>query len=229
MKIIFFGSDNLAARCLQELVFNRHAVVACVTQPDKPKGRGMHLGFSAVKQTALTLKLPVLQPADAGDPDFVQLLKDFEADLFVVVAYGRILPQSVLDVPKLFAINVHTSLLPKYRGAAPINWAILHGDKSTGVTIIKINDRMDAGDIIVQQETDIRKGERYTVLKQRLAEMGALSLVETIDNIKENSYQLIPQREEDVTFAPKLTKELGRIDWSQPANKIHDLVRGLLP
>lgn len=229
MKIVFFGSDDFALTNLEALLASKHEIVACVTQPDKPKGRGLKVSESPLKDCALKHKIPVLQPTDLKDPAIVKQLKTYNSDLFVVIAYGKILPVEILQIPRTFSINVHGSLLPKYRGAAPINWAIINGEKETGVSIIKMNPQMDAGDILTQAKIPIEEKDDAGTLRAKLADLSAKKLIESILAIAKNSYVLSPQDHSKATLAPKLTKELGLIDWAQPAVKIHNLIRGLLP
>jgi methionyl-tRNA formyltransferase len=229
MKIIFFGSDDLAAFCLERLFEKNHDVLACVTQPDRAKGRGLKLAASPVKLCGLRNKVPVLQPERLQGQDILQQLKNVGSDFFVVVAYGKILPKSLLEIPQNCAVNVHASLLPKYRGAAPINWAIINGEKETGVSIIRMNEHMDAGDIILQKAITIDADDTSMTLRQKLTKMGADCLCQALGLFQEKSVRFQPQDKEKITFAPKLTKATGQIDWSKSAFEIHDQVRGLLP
>lgn len=229
MNIIFFGSDDFALKSLEALCASEHKVAACVTQPDKPKGRGLKENVSVIKEFALRRKIPVLQPAHLRDDDLLEKLAGYAADLFVVIAYGRILPAEVLSLPKVFAVNVHGSLLPKYRGAAPINWAIINGETQTGVSIIKLNDVMDAGEVITQSVLPIAPEDTALTLRSKMAQQGAQLLLQTIRSIEQNHFRLAKQDLSQVTYAPKLTKELGAIRWSDKAQSIHNLVRGLLP
>ena len=230
MNIIFFGSDDFASVHLEALFKSPHKVLACVTPPDKPQGRGMKLTAGPVKEIALKNKVPVLQPEDIKDKGFQQKIKDLKADLFVVIAYGKFLPQQLLDVPKIFSINVHGSLLPKYRGAAPINWALIKGEKETGISIIKMNEKMDAGDIVAQMEIDIDDEDTALSLREKMKRIGPAFLIETIDNVGAvRERPLRPQDPKKVTFAPKLTKEMGKIDWRKSAVEIYNLVRALQP
>ena len=230
MKIIFFGSDDFALVNLEKLLAAPgHEIVACVTQPDKPKGRGLKVTASPIKECALEKKLPLFQPDKITDPAFISSLKEFQCDLFVVVAYGKILPPEVLAIPYVCAMNVHASLLPNYRGAAPINWAIVNGDEETGVSIIKMNSQMDAGDIFSQAKCRIGPQDTAVTLRRTLAELGAQLLVKTINTLEKNEYTLTAQDRRKVTLAPKLSRELGKIDWTISAQDIYNQVRGLLP
>jgi len=229
MNIIFFGSDDFAATNLVRLVSTRHKILACVTQPDKPRDRHLKVTALPVKEAALKHDLPVIQPEVISQDDVVQQLERFAADLFVVIAYGKILPEKILSIPKKFCINVHASLLPKYRGASPINWAIMNGEKISGVSIMKINNKMDAGEIISKMEVAIAPQDTAVTLRIKLAQTGADLLIETMDSVEKNLFKLIPQNETEATYTKKLTKELGRIDWSDSAVNIQNRVRGLVP
>src|SRR3989344_5556648 len=229
MKIVFFGSDDFAVTHLEALIKSGHQVLCCVTQPDKPKGRDLKVAVSPIKDCAQKHKLPVLQPAKLKDFEIILQLKNFQADLFIVVAYGKILPTEVLSLPKIFCVNVHGSLLPKYRGAAPINWAIINGETMTGVTIIKLSPVMDAGEIISQRKITIERNDTAITLRKEMAKLGADLLLETLTNIEKGSFSLNAQDEQLVSFAPKLTKEHGLIPWEKNADDIARLVRGLIP
>ncbi len=227
MKIIFFGSDDFALAHLESLVGSEHEVLACVTQPDRPKGRGMKVMVSPIKEYAQAKNIPVCQPTDLTDDAFVKELRELSGDLFVVIAYGQFLPAEVLDMPPSGAINVHPSLLPKYRGAAPINWAIINGDKEAGISIIKMNEKMDAGDVLAQLRVPIEGEETAVTLRAKMTEQGASFLLDTVAGLKGCSAKV--QDASQVTFAPKLTKELGLIEWTKSAQEICNLVCGLIP
>ncbi len=229
MKIIFFGSDDFARAHLEALLNSSHDVIACVTQPDKARGRGMKVVLSPIKECAQEHDINVLQPEDLREDGVLQALKNLEADMFVVIAYGKFLPSKLLDVPKYFSINVHGSLLPQYRGAAPINWAIINGEQKTGLTIIKMNPKMDAGEIISQNSVSIDEQETAQTLRKKMIDVGAQLLLKTIEDIKNNSYSLTTQDESQVSFAQILTKDLGLIDWNQNAINIERKMRGLMP
>ena len=229
MKIIFFGSDDFALTHLEKLGASEHEVVACVTQPDKAQGRGLRILASPIKEYAFKNKVPILQPGDLKEQGFTEQLKSYQCDLFVVVAYGKILPQEILALPYLCAMNVHGSLLPQYRGAAPINWAIINGDEETGVSVIKMNSQMDAGDIFAQAKVRIDPHDSAVTLRLKMAPLGAELLLKTINSLEKNAYTLAGQDNHKVTSAPKLTKQLGLIDWNKDAQSIHNLVLGLLP
>ena len=227
MKIIFFGSDDFAEAHLKSLIDSKHELIACVTQPDRPKGRGMRVITSPIKELALAHQIPIFQPESLKDVSFIKSLKDLQSDIFVVIAYGKFLPLEVLSIPSHGAINVHASLLPKYRGAAPINWVIINGERETGISIIKINEAMDAGDVLAQMEIKIEEHETAVTLRAKMIQQGPGFLLQTINNL--SSCALKAQDCDRVTFAAKLTKELGRIEWTKPANEIYNLVRGVIP
>ena len=229
MKILFFGSDDFAAVHLEHLLRSGHQVLCCVTGPDKPQGRGMKISIGPIKQIASDQKIPCLQPLSLKGGEIVNALRSYDADIFVVVAYGRLLTQEILDIPKMLCMNVHGSLLPKYRGAAPINWAILNGDKETGVTIQKMALALDAGDIIDREVMDIYDGENAAQLRKRMAQAGAGLLVKVLDQQPLGRFPLYPQDKTQVSWAPKLTKEMGLINWKAQARSIYDQVRGLQP
>jgi methionyl-tRNA formyltransferase len=229
MRIIFFGSDDFAAVHLEHLLTYGHEVLACVTGSDKPQGRGMKLSVSPIKQIASQRQIPCLQPLSLKGKDIVDVLKSYETDIFVVVAYGRLLTQEILELPKMLCMNVHGSLLPKYRGAAPVNWAILNGEKETGVTVQKMALALDAGDTIAQEKMHIDDDENAAQLRKRMALVGAKLLVNVLDKRPLGQFSLSPQDETKATWAPKLSKEMGKIDWKSPAHSIINQVRGLQP
>ena len=200
-----------------------------VTQPDKQKGRHLQVSGTDVKSTAVLAKLKIFQPEDIKSKESVKFLKDLEADLFVIVAYGQIFSQEVLDIPKLMPINIHASLLPRYRGAAPINWAIINGDKKSGVTIMFVTLKMDSGPIILQKEVKIEDKDTSETLEEKLRKCGAELLIDALGIIDSRSYRLVDQDEDKVILAPKLKKEDGLIDWGASAIDIHNQIRGLLP
>jgi methionyl-tRNA formyltransferase len=230
LRIVFMGTPPLAATVLEALLAQKEfKVSAVVTQPDQPRGRDLKLQPSAVKELALARGLDVLQPQRARDPQFIEQARALAPDLTVVAAYGQILPQALLDVPKLGSLNVHTSLLPRYRGAAPIQWAILNGDRETGVTIMKMDAGLDTGDIVSEQRTPVRDDDTAATLHDRLAEMGGRLLVHTIPDYIAGKIIPRPQPQEGMSYARKITREDGRLDWSQPARALWNRVRGLTP
>lgn len=230
MRIVFMGTPDFAVPSLESLISGGHEIVGVFTQPDRPKNRGMKLTPSPVKVCAQAHGLAVYQPASfKKEPEALETLKALEPELVVVAAFGQILPQSVLDVPTLGCINVHSSLLPKYRGAAPINWAILNGEEETGVTIMKVALALDAGDIISQVKTLIDPNETVEQLHDRLAQLGAQLLQETVSRIADGTAEFTPQVEEESTYAPMLSRALSPMDWNRSAKELHNQVRGLIP
>lgn len=229
LRIIFMGTAELACASLEALSkAPEYDVVAVVTQPDKPKGRELKLQPSAVKQLALRLSLPVLQPEKARSPDFIAALGELKPDIIVVVAYGQILPQAILDLPKFGCLNVHTSLLPKFRGAAPIQWAILEDEAETGVTIMQMDAGLDTGDILSQTATPIQPSDNSQTLHDRLAVLGAELLMETIPNWAAGA--IVPKKQPDgSSYARKISKEDGRLNWPDPARKLWNQVRAFTP
>lgn len=229
MKIVFFGSSHFAVPALRALIKSPHKVVCVVTQPDKKKGRHLRICGTDVKDTALAAKLKVFQPENIKSRESVDFLKKLDADLFVIVAYGQILSQEVLDIPKIMPVNIHASLLPRYRGPAPINWAVINADKKTGVSIMFVSLRTDSGPVIAQKEMKIEDEDTAETLEGKLCLLGAGLLMETLKLIDERDYRLIEQDEDKVLLAPKLKREDGLIDWSVQASAIHNQVRGVLP
>ena len=228
-RIVFFGTPSFALPTLNSLLQGPDQVVSVVTQPDREKGRGRKVVISPVKELALRYSLSPLQPEQAKEEAFQKALKGLEPDLVVVVAFGQILPKSVLNIPKYGAVNVHASLLPRYRGAAPIAWAILNGEKVTGVTTMVMDEGMDTGDILLQSEVPIGEEDTCQTLHDRLAPVGARLLTETLDKMKEGNIQPIPQDASKATYAPSLRKEDGHIDWKKEAVEIDRQVRALNP
>jgi methionyl-tRNA formyltransferase len=227
MRIVFMGTPESAVPSLQRLVEDGHEIAAVWTQPDKPAGRGKKLQASAVKQFAIDNRLAIHQPPRIKNPEANKLFASHQADLAVVVAYGKILPQEFLDAPKRGCINVHFSLLPKYRGAAPVNWAIVNGENETGVTTMRIVQELDAGPILLQKATGIGGRETAPQALSRLAAIGAELLSETLKNL--DRIEPKPQVDAEATFAPILKREDGLIDWSMDAYTIANRVRGLQP
>ena len=224
------GTAELACASLKALCSEKALrVVAVVTQPDRPKGRDLKLQFPPVKEVAFSAGLPVLQPEQARHESFIEELKRFEPELIAVAAYGQILPASILNLPQHGCLNVHTSLLPKYRGAAPIQWAILDDEPETGVTIMKMDVGLDTGDILTQAATPISPEDNAQTLHDRLAEMGAALLVRTIPDYVAGKIAPRPQPATGSTYARKITKEDGRLDWSQPARVLWNRIRGFTP
>ena len=229
MRVVFMGTPDIAATCLKQVLEDGFQVIAVYTQPDRPKNRGMKLAFSPVKELAIAHEIPVFQPENFRDPEVVEQLRRLNPDIIAVVAYGRILPQSVLDIPAKGCINIHASLLPKYRGSAPYQWAVLNGEKETGVTAQHMVLKMDAGDIIDAEKTVIGENETAGELLDRLAVLGAGLLSRTLSRFADDAVDAIPQDETEVSFAPMLDKNMCPIDWTLTAQQVHDHVRGLHP
>jgi methionyl-tRNA formyltransferase len=229
LRLVFFGTPEFAVPTLEKLVEAGHDVCAVFTQPDRPKGRGRQTVLSPVKETALRLGLAVYQPERVRRPEVVEELAKFNTDAMVIVGYGQIIPQTILDLPRHGVINVHGSLLPKYRGAAPIQWAIANGETRTGVTTMRIDAGLDTGDILLKAETGIGPEENAVQLAQRLSVMGAALLLETLEKIEAGA--IVPQRQNsaEATLAPILKKEDGRVDWNSSASRIYNRSRGLIP
>ncbi len=228
-RLIFMGTPDFAVPSLKKLLDNNEEVVAVFTQPDRPKGRGQRLAHSPVKETALTHGLPIVQPNSLKDPEVRETLSAYDPDLLIVVAYGLILPQAVLDIPIWGSINVHASLLPKLRGAAPIQWALISGEKETGVTTMRLDAGLDTGDLLLQETIPISTSDTAQTLHDRLAELGAGLLFKTLQSLRAGTLQAQPQDPEQASYAPPLTKSLGRIDWRLSAQELDFLVRGLTP
>lgn len=229
MKIVFMGTPDFAVPSLEGLAEAGHEICGVFTQPDKPKNRGMKLQQSPVKQRALELGLTVYQPSKMRDGEAFGILRELKPDLIAVAAYGKILPPDILELPPLGCVNVHSSLLPKYRGAAPINWAILNGEDETGVTIMKMAEGMDTGDVLAQSKTPIDINENAAQLFGRLADMGGSLLVKTVRELETGNVRPVPQDEALATHAPMLSRELSPMDWGKSARQLHDQVRGLYP
>lgn len=229
MNILFMGTPDFAVPSLKALVEAGHTLVGVFTQPDRPKNRGMKLQAPPVKELAIQSNIPVYQPEKLRDGSALEIIRSLEPELIVVAAYGRILPKEILDYPEFGCINVHSSLLPKYRGAAPIHWAILNGETESGVTIMHMAEALDAGDIISQTKTPIDPEETVEALHDRLALMGAALLVQTIEEIGKGMATRTPQDEAQVSFAPMLSRALSPMDWSRSALELHNQVRGLVP
>jgi methionyl-tRNA formyltransferase len=229
MRLAFLGTPAFAVPTLERIVEAGHEVVAVLTQPDRPRGRGQQSAAPPVKETALRLGLPVYQPERVRRPEAVDYLRGLATDAMVVVGYGQIIPQAVIDLAPLGIINVHASLLPKYRGAGPIQWAIVNGETRTGVTTMRIDAGLDTGDMLLKAETEIGPDENAVELGRRLAVQGADLLVETLAGLAAGTIAPQKQDNDQATYAPLLKKEDGRIDWSQSAPAIHNRARGLQP
>lgn len=229
MRAVFMGTPEIAATVLKSVLASRHEVVAVVTQTDKPKGRGHEMAFPPVKEVALEAGIPVLQPQRARDEAFIEELKAINPDIILVAAYGKLLPKEVLDMPRFGCINVHASLLPKYRGASPIQWAVLNGDEKSGVTIMHMAETMDTGDIILTKEVVLAEDETAGSLHDKLAEIGGPLLIEAMDALETGRAPRIRQKEEEATHVKMLDKTMGNLDFSKPAVQLERWIRGLNP
>ena len=229
MNLVFFGTSSFATSSLMALISGKDEILAVVTQPDRRSGRGLMQTFSPVKLVAQKCNLQVHQPASTGSADFLKILSGLKPDLFVVAAFGQILPKAVLEIPGLYSINVHSSLLPKYRGAAPINRAILNGDNVTGVTIFRMTEGTDEGDVIAQKEVAIEDTDTALTLNDKLSKAGADLLISTLALISSSKATFTEQDSAAVTFAPKLTKKDGLISWAEKSVRIHNHVRAMVP
>jgi len=229
MRILFMGTPDFAVASLRRLVEDGHELCGVFTQPDKPKNRGHKLTPTPVKEYAITKGLPVYQPVSLRNDESLALVRSLDPELIVVAAYGKLLPEDILNAPPLGAVNVHSSLLPKYRGAAPINWAVLNGEAETGVTIMYMAKELDAGDIILQRSTPIGETEDAQALTARLAELGAEALSEAVRALEAGTASRTPQDHARHTYAPMLGRELSPVDWTRSAHEIACQIRGLLP
>ena len=229
MRILFMGTPDFAVASLRRLVEDGHEICGVLTQPDKPKNRGHKLAPTPVKEYALTKSLAVYQPVTLRNTEGLELVRSLNPELIAVAAYGKLLPEDILNVPPLGSINVHSSLLPKYRGAAPINWAILNGEDETGVTIQYMAEGVDTGDILAQAKTPIDLNENAAQLYDRLAQMGAELLVETVKELEAGTAKPVPQDHSQASHASMLSREQSPMDWGRTARQLHDQVRGLYP
>lgn len=223
------GTPEIATGCLQKIIDEKHEVIGVVTQPDKPVGRGKKMGMPPVKELALKYDIPVYQPKRAREESFVEVLKELNPDVIVVVAFGQILPKSILDIPKLGCVNVHVSLLPKYRGAAPINWVIINGEEKTGVTTMYMDEGLDTGDMILKTEFNLDDEITAGELHDKMMAIGAETLKETLELIEKGTAPRIPQNHEEFSYAPMMDKTLGHVDFNKSAKEVHNLVRGVNP
>lgn len=227
VKVVFMGTPDFSVGALESIIQAGHEVVAVVTQPDKPKGRSSQMQFPPVKECALRHGLTVLQPVKVKTPEWVECLRQFEADIFVVAAFGQILSKEILDMPRYGCVNIHASLLPKYRGAAPINWAIINGEKETGVTIMQMNEGVDTGDILTKKIVPIAPKETAETLFEKLAKAGAELIVETLPKLENGEITPVAQDESQSSHVKMMSKSLGKINWTSDAVQIERLVRGL--
>lgn len=228
MKIVFMGTPDFAVGALQAIIEAGHQVSAVVTQPDKPRGRGKELQMTPVKACAADHNIPVFQPVKIKEPEAVEILRGYDADIFVVAAFGQILSEEILSMPKYGCVNIHASLLPKYRGAGPIQWAVINGEKKTGITIMQMEKGLDTGDMLLQKEVEIDPKETGDSLHDKLAAAGAELIVEALPKIEAG--QLTPRKQNDAEscYAKMLQKSMGRIDWNMTADKLDCLIRGLI-
>lgn len=229
MKVIFMGTPDFSVGTLEALIAAGHEITLAVTQPDKPKGRGKAIQYPAVKEAALEHGIEVYQPRRVREPECIEYLKQQEADIIVVVAFGQILPKEILEMPRYGCINVHASLLPKYRGAAPIQWAVINGEKVTGVTTMRMDEGLDTGDMILKEEVVLTEEETGGSLFERLAKTGAELCVRTLTEIENGTAVYTPQNHEKSTHTTLIKKQLGEIDWHKPALELECLIRGLNP
>ncbi len=229
LKIVYFGTGGLGIPSLEAMYARGIKPVCIVTVPDRPAGRGLKLKVSPVKQFALEHNIPVFQPVNVNEKQAIEQIREFQADMGVLIAYGQKISKELIDVFPRGIINLHASLLPKYRGAAPVNWAIINGERKTGLTVMQINESIDAGKILAQTETEIGELETANELHDRLANIGADLLIDTLFKIQDDSIVPVEQDISQVTRAPKLTKKLGQIDWNASAEQIANLIRGLWP
>ena len=230
MRVVFMGTPDFAVGTLKALLQSRHQVVAVVTQPDKPKGRGKAMQFTPVKEVAVSAEIPVLQPKRVREPEVVEEIRQFHPDVIVVVAFGQLIPKAILDMPQYGCVNVHASLLPKYRGAAPIQWAVIDGEEKSGVTTMQMDEGLDTGDMLLTEEVVLDSQETGGSLFDKLSEVGAGLLLKTLDELEAGNIHPQKQPSESTTaYAAMLTKKMGEIDWTKSAVQIERLVRGLNP
>lgn len=229
MRVIYMGTPDFSVGALEEIIKAGHEVALVVTQPDKPKGRGKAMQFTPVKECALEHGIEVFQPVKIRETANVEYLRKYNPDIIVVAAFGQILPKSILDMAKYGCINIHASLLPKYRGAAPIQWSVINGDEVSGVTIMRMDEGVDTGDMITKRQVRLAEDETGGSLFDKLAEVGAKLCIETMDMIENGTAEYTPQNSEEATHTSMISKELGEIDWKKPAVEIERLIRGLNP
>lgn len=229
MRLVFFGTSAFAAHVLKFLLSHSVSVVAVVTQPDRPRGRHLHDAFSPVKEAALSAGLPVFQPEKVSTPEYAALLAGYDPDLFLVVAYGEIIKKQILDIPKYGSFNIHASLLPKYRGAAPIQRCLMQGESKTGINIIEMTPQMDAGGVVATGEVPISEEMTFGELEKVLCDTACPLTLQFLNALEQGTLKKIPQDDTQVTFAPKILPEDTRIEWSRPAQELHNLIRALSP
>ena len=230
LRVVYMGTPDIAVTVLRAIIEKGHDVAAVVTQPDKPKGRGREIQFPPVKELAISCNIPVYQPQKIkNNPEIEETIRGLKPDIIVVAAYGQILPKSILEMAKYGCVNVHASLLPKYRGAAPIQWAIINGEKVTGVTTMMMDAGLDTGDMLEKEEVEITDLDTAETLHDKLAEAGGRLILATMEKLENGTAVRTKQKDEESTYAKILTKELGKIDFSKPAEEIERLIRGLNP
>ena len=228
-RIIFMGTPEFAVRALSALYNNDRNVVLVVTQPDRRQGRGRQPSSPPVKEAAVDFGYRVIQPLSVRSAEFSNIISEYEPDFIVVVAFGHIIGKNILDIPKIATINIHASLLPKYRGSAPIQWAIINGEDKTGVTIMRMDEGMDTGDILLSSEIEIAPEDTSGTLHDRLADLGAVLLIQTLNAFEAGDIQPVPQDHSQATYAPLLKKKDGLIDWKTPARSLEAFIRGMTP
>lgn len=229
MKVVFMGTPDFSVPTLMALIESKHEVIGVVTQPDKPRGRGNKVTYSPIKEVAVEHHIPVYQPQKVSEPQFLDIIKELNPDVIVVIAFGQILKKDLLELPPYGCINVHASLLPKYRGAGPIQWAVINGETTTGITTMHMDVGVDTGDMILKDVVTLDKDETGGSLHDKLSQVGAKTLIKTLEALEKNNAPREKQKDADSTYAPILSKELGHIDWHQGAINIERLVRGLNP
>ena len=229
MRIVFMGTPDFSVPALEALVKGGHQVIAAVTQPDKPKGRGKAVLMTPVKEKALEMGIPVYQPVKVREPEFVKTLADLAPDVIVVVAFGQILPKSILEIPRYGCVNIHASLLPKYRGAAPIQWAVIDGEKETGVTTMFMNEGLDTGDMLEKEVVPLDPKETGGSLHDKLSAVGGRLILSTLKGLEDGTLKGTPQTDEGSCYAKMLKKSLGDIDWTMGGAAIERMIRGLNP
>ena len=229
MRVVFMGTPDFSVAPLKALLEGGHEILAAVTQPDKPRGRGKNMQMTPVKEEALKRGIPVYQPVKVRDPEFVQVIKELAPDVIVVVAFGQIIPQSILDVPPYGCINIHASLLPKYRGAAPIQWAVIDGERESGVTTMFMNEGLDTGDMLEKEAVTLDPKETGGSLHDKLSAIGGRLILSTLKGLEDGTLKGTPQTDEGTCYAKMLKKSLGDIDWTMDAAAIERLIRGLNP
>lgn len=229
MRIIFMGTPDFSVPALKALVEAGHDVIAVITQPDKPKGRGKEVQMPPVKEQALEYNIPVYQPVKARDPEFVKFLTDLAPEVMVVAAFGQLLPKSILDIPKYGCINIHASLLPKYRGASPIQYAVINGEKESGITTMMMAEALDTGDMLDQAKVTLDLKETGGSLHEKLSQIGGSLIIKTLNKLEDKTAIRIPQDESKFTYVGMIRKTMGDIDWSMEADVIERLIRGLNP